>query len=280
VTANVETAAPFLKWAGGKRWLVSRFPHLLPNSFSKYFEPFLGSGAVFFWLKPKRGGIISDVNSDLINAYKEVRNHPDKLLLHLRAHQRDHDDNHYYLTREKIPHTDVGRAARLIYLNRTCWNGLYRVNQLGQFNVPRGTKNLVISEDETFKDVSSALQRIKIRNWDFEKTIDAAGKDDFLFVDPPYTVKHNFNGFAKYNEKIFNWQDQIRLAQAIERASSRGAKILVTNADHASVRALYEGIGEIRPLPRTSIISGSNIGRGSTTEIAVTVNYTVAHVSS
>jgi hypothetical protein len=111
---SASVTAPFLKWAGGKRWLVSRFPHLLPNAFSKYFEPFLGSGAVFFWLKPKRGGIISDVNSDLINAYKEVRSHPDKLLQHLRAHQRDHDDNHYYLTREKIPHTDAGRAARLL----------------------------------------------------------------------------------------------------------------------------------------------------------------------
>ena len=266
---------PFLKWAGGKRWLVSRYPHFLPGSFARYYEPFLGSGAVFFWMNPKRGGIIADVNTDLINAYNEVRNRPTELIERLRMHQRDHDDDYYYQVRESIPRTGLDKAARLIYLNRTCWNGLYRVNRRGKFNVPRGTKNTVVSEDEDFFSVSRALQHIKIRRWDFEKTIDAAQTDDFVFVDPPYTVKHNFNGFAKYNEKIFNWEDQIRLAKAVNRASLRGVKILVTNADHPSVRSLYEDVGEIHPLPRASIISGSNAGRGSTTEIVVVVNYLV-----
>jgi DNA adenine methylase len=195
----------------------------------------------------------------------------------LRRHQRNHSDEYYYSVRGAAPYSELGRAARLIYLNRTCWNGLYRVNKEGAFNVPRGTKDTVVSEGEDFSSIATALRRIKIRNWDFERTIQAASENDFVFVDPPYTVKHNFNGFAKYNETIFNWQDQIRLARAVRDAAERGAKVLVTNANHSSVRALYEGIGCTRPLPRTSIISGKNKGRGETSEIAVTINFTVEH---
>lgn len=270
---------PFLKWAGGKRWLVTRFPHFFPTDFEKYYEPFLGSAAVFFWLKPARGGIISDVNADLINAYRQMRSQPTELLERLRKHQRKHNDEYYYEVRDAEPASELGRAARLIYLNRTCWNGLYRVNLNGQFNVPRGTKNTVVYEDEDFSAAATALRRISIRSWDFARTIQSAGAGDFVFVDPPYTVKHNFNGFAKYNEKIFTWQDQIRLAQVIRDAAERGAKILVTNANHASVRALYAGIGITRPLPRLSVISGKNKGRGETTEIVVTINYSVQDVA-
>jgi DNA adenine methylase len=136
----MEALTPFLKWAGGKRWLIRRFPSLIPESFNSYFEPFVGSGAVFFSLLPKRGRI-SDTNLELIQTYKAIKKDPSAVLRALRRHQRNHCNGYYYEIRAARPRALNEIAARTLYLDRTCWNGLYRVNLKGEFNVPRGTKD-------------------------------------------------------------------------------------------------------------------------------------------
>lgn len=262
---------PFLKWAGGKRWLVqSEFVRRLPR-FKRYIEPFLGGGAMLFWLRPS-SGVVSDINPELIHLYRMMRNHPNKLFQAMSAHSLLHSKNYYYAMRGSIPEDDVGKAARTLYLNRTCWNGLYRVNQRGMFNVPMGTKDTVLFEGEDFSAVAAVLESLSIRCEDFERVIDDAEEGDLIFVDPPYTVAHNMNGFVRYNERMFRWEDQIRLRNALVSASQRGAMILMTNADHPSVRSLYSNVAHYRELERSSIISGTVVGRRRTTEALISFN--------
>ena len=266
---EIRLSKPFLKWAGGKRWLIKSHPEILCGDFKSYFEPFLGSGAVFFHLSP-RNGVISDLNRDLINCYQCIRDDWRIVQEILAEHAVKHDDEYYYEVRGKVECDRFSRAAQLIYLNRTCWNGLYRVNRNGVFNVPRGTKNSVILPDDDFKAVSDTLRCVDIVCTDFEQTIGLAGEGDLVFVDPPYTVMHNKNGFIKYNEKIFSWEDQVRLKSSVEEASSRGAKVLVTNANHESVRELYgDGGFLISEKSRASVISGKSGGRGRSSEIII-----------
>lgn len=260
--------APFLKWAGGKRWLIHKHGTLFPHYYRSYYEPFLGSGAVFFQLAPESGRI-SDLNKQLIDTYRAVQKDPagvrNLLLVHHSLHSRDY----YYEMRSAQPCDLSGRAARFIYLNRTCWNALYRVNKKGEFNVPIGTKKSVILESDNFEKTSKILSNVEIVHGDFEKTIDYAGKDDFIFIDPPYTVKHNLNGFVKYNEKIFSWDDQLRLFGAIKRAHRRGAKFLMTNANHESLLDLYNRYFKCEIFPRPSIIAGQARHRVGTSELIV-----------
>lgn len=147
------------------------------------------------------------------------------------------------------------------------------MNLRGEFNVPRGTKNTVIFPKENFADVARTLRRVMIKCCDFEEAIAGTVEGDFLFVDPPYTVKHNNNGFLKYNESIFTWADQLRLCRAVTDASKRGVRVLVTNANHRPIRDLYRQVGDLRTLPRSSVLSGAAHGRGLTSELAVLVNF-------
>lgn len=262
----------FLKWAGGKRWLVDRHRSLFPHAFERYFEPFVGSGAVLFALSPSRGQI-SDSNPELINLYKAMKSAPEELMRSLKRRAQQHCTSYYYAARASQPRDRIEQASRTLYLNRTCWNGLYRVNRRGEFNVPRGTKDSVVFSHDDFGAVAKLLRTIRIRCCDFEEAIDDTKRNDFLFVDPPYTVRHNNNGFVKYNEAIFTWSDQIRLNEAIERARTRGVKILITNANHRPLRDLYRSLGALHTLPRASVISGSARGRKPTSELAVQINY-------
>lgn len=263
--------SPLLKWAGGKRWLVIADHLPVPISYKRYVEPFLGSGAVFFHLEPEVS-VLSDLNSDLINLYKVVRDNPRDFAQMMRAHHNMHTREYYYEVRSKSYETPEEAAARFLYLNRTCWNGLYRVNKRGQFNVPIGTKQSVVMSNDDFYAVSSALKHAELRNEDFESVIDETQRGDFLFVDPPYTVQHNFNGFLKYNEHIFSWQDQVRLSQSLHRAANRGVYIALTNADHESVRNLYEDKFQYKSLIRQSVLAGNSLRRGRTTEAIFTCN--------
>lgn len=263
-------AQPFLKWAGGKRWLASTDLGW-PPTYDRYIEPFLGSAAIFFALRPERA-LLSDINSELINLYEVMRDAPSRLRCLLEVHQARHCKEHYYSVRAALPVDPVESAARTLYLNRTCWNGLYRVNLKGQFNVPIGTKNSVLMPTDDFEAVSGALQKADIRCCDFEVVIDGAREGDLLFLDPPYTVKHNVNGFVKYNERIFTWADQIRLRDAVVRAIDRQATVIVTNADHPSIIELYAGVAEYRKLPRASVIAASAERRGSTSEAMFAAN--------
>lgn len=268
-TIEIERrVAPFLKWAGGKRWLVNNYPEVFPDNYGRYIEPFLGSGAVYFHLQPKKA-LLSDLNGDLINAYRVVRDEWAALKAALSVLQERHSDDYFYVVRSWNPSNNIERAARFIYLNRTCWNGLYRVNRKGEFNVPRGTKNNVLLTSDDFELTSKKLKKCSLKVADFEASIDAALKGDFVFVDPPYTVKHNYNGFVKYNDNIFSWEDQVRLCEALIRADTRGVSIVMTNANHASVRGLYKGF-RLKPLHRQSVLSGLREGRGATEELLVT----------
>lgn len=261
---------PFLKWAGGKRWLITKAGDFLPtlNPNARYIEPFLGGGAIFFHLQPENA-FLSDINGDLINAYQTVRSKPVELYNILTRYQDLHNEEFYYQIRASRPRVPLQKAARFIYLNRTCWNGLYRVNKKGAFNVPIGTKTNVIMEDDDFEKLSEILQSASIRRCDFVRAISQAEAGDFVFVDPPYTVKHNLNGFVKYNENIFSWQDQIRLKNAVARAIERGAHVLVTNANHQSIEELYQGCGTMHLLNRASVIAGDAGARGIYSELAI-----------
>jgi DNA adenine methylase len=261
---------PFLKWAGGKRWLISKSNVVLPekHEIGRYFEPFLGGGAVFFHMQPA-DGCLSDVNPDLINSYIVVRDKWADLVDILLKYNKQHCPDFYYKMRATKPRNELQKAARFIYLNRTCWNGLYRVNKKGEFNVPIGTKTKVVLESDNFQGLSLLLNKMDIGACDFEITIDKAREGDFIFVDPPYTVKHNENGFVKYNENIFSWEDQIRLSKSVMRAVERGVSVLLLNADHSSIKTLYKGNGKMITLERASVIAGNADARGIYSELAI-----------
>jgi DNA adenine methylase len=259
---------PFLKWAGGKRWLFESAQFALPKFDGRYIEPFLGGGAVFFENQPSNA-VLSDANKRLIELYIVIRDDLDEFEDLIKQHASAHSKHYYYELRSEKLATPVSRAAQFFYLNRTCWNGLYRENLRGQFNVPIGTKQTVIFQTDDFPAWSKALQGTRLLNRDFEAAINEAKEGDFVFVDQPYTVRHNMNGFVKYNQNIFAWNDQIRLRDALLRAARRGVLFAMTNADHESIRELYAGIGEQRQLTRHSVIAGKAAYRGQSTELLI-----------
>ncbi|MDX1810275.1 MAG: Dam family site-specific DNA-(adenine-N6)-methyltransferase [Sulfurospirillaceae bacterium] len=259
---------PFLKWAGGKRWLTVNYANLFPEKFNNYIEPFVGGGAVYFNKNPKQA-IISDMNTDLINTYKAIQEDWGKVEKLLIKYHTKHNRDFYYYMRSKKTKSIFTSAAKFIYLNRTCWNGLYRVNKKGEFNVPIGTKTNVILNSDNFQEISNRLKNTKILNLDFEQTIAMAKEDDFLFVDPPYTVKHDNNGFVKYNEVLFEWSDQERLHHILLEAKLRGVKIMLTNAHHQSIRELYEKDFHITTVERHSVIAGNANARGKSKEYLI-----------
>jgi len=259
---------PFLKWVGGKRWLTTSQKRLLPKEFDHYYEPFLGSGAVFFALKPVKA-TLADINKELIECYTQIQTNWEAVLKALKIHHNSHSNDYYYQIRALKSEDPVLKAARFIYLNRTCWNGLYRVNLKGQFNVPIGTKKNAILDSDDFEGVSKMLQKATLLSSDFEEIIDKAQRGDFIFVDPPYTVKHNFNGFVKYNEQFFHWHDQERLSECLKRANDRGCLIMLTNANHPSVKELYKDVFDVLELERSSVIAASSANRGMYQEIIV-----------
>lgn len=263
---------PFLKWPGGKRWLVLRHAGILPSKFGTYFEPFLGAGSVYFHLQPDQA-VLGDINGDLIEVFRSVawrRKQLEQLLL---DHHARHGKRYYYQVRKVVPSNAVERAARLLYLNRTCFNGMYRVNRKGEFNVPKGVKTAVVLDTDDFAAAATLLRRSELRVSDFETLIDEATRGDFVFADPPYVVGHNNNGFVKYNEQLFGWKDQTRLANALERARKRGVKIVATNAAHKDIASLFEARGfQIHRVERFSSISGAASGRCQFQELLITAN--------
>ncbi len=260
---------PFLKWPGGKRWFVQNYSHLLPTTFNRYIEPFLGGGAVFFHLQPKKA-ILADINPEVIAAYEGIKTNWKSLKKSLQHHQRNHSNEHYYNTRDKDPDQLLQKASRMIYLNRTCFNGIYRVNLDGKFNVPMGTKTKVILDSDDFEKASQLLQKAALIVGDFAQTINRARRNDFVFADPPYTVRHNLNGFVKYNENLFSWEDQVRLAEVLFNAKERGVKVLLTNANHASIRELYRNRGfKLETVSRYSSIAADSENRKQFDELVI-----------
>ena len=260
--------SPFLKWPGGKRWLAPELKRRIGAVQGTYYEPFLGSAATFFALAPERA-VLADLNKALIELYETMRDSPDLLHERLVGHQAKHDKRHYYETRAASPSDKIDRAARMLYLNRTCFNGIWRVNREGHFNVPIGTKDKVVFGCESFNEIAQILKEVTLVAQDFAATIKLAGRDDVVYADPPYTVAHNYNGFLKYNDEIFCWEDQVRLRDALKQAADRGARVLISNADHESIHQLYEDFAEMDEVSRHSVIAGTANGRVPTTELLI-----------
>lgn len=266
-----SNVVPFLKWAGGKRWLVRSHGDVFPESFNRYYEPFLGSGAVFFGLAPSKA-TLSDSNGDLIATYAAIKRDAQRVYRNLARHHNRHSHDYYYDMRASRPRSTAGKAARFIYLNRTCWNALYRVNLNGEFNVPKGSKDSVKLPTDDFAAIAEALKSAELEHCDFRRVIPRARRGDFVFADPPYTVKHNLNGFVKYNETIFSWDDQCALRDMLVEATDRGVLVLCTNADHPSIHELYRRDFYIRKVERNSVVAASSDNRSRTTELLIS-NY-------
>lgn len=263
-------ARPFLKWAGGKSKLIQQYIPYLPQDFKNYYEPFLGGGAVFFHLKATPA-FLTDINSDLINAYCCVRDKVDELIDILNYHQQQHSRNYYYWMREFIPLTEIERAARLIYLNKTCFNGLYRENSKGKFNVPIGKyKNPQICNQELLHSVSSVLQSAKIEVNPFEKIINfAKNSNDFVYFDPPYHPISLTSNFTSYSRHSFKEVDQIRLRDVCLELARRGVKVMQSNSDCPFIRELYKDFN-IYPVLAPRAINSNAKKRGRVTELVIT----------
>lgn len=193
----------FLKWAGGKNWFVRYYNNMLPQKYKRYIDPFLGGGSVYFYLEPENA-IISDINQELITTFIAIRDNWQKVYEILKLHSRKHSYEYYYRVRNMKPRTPATIAARMIYLNRTCFNGIYRVNRNGEFNVPIGDNTNILLETDKFKERSKILQGTQILCQDFEKTIELSQEDDFLFCDPPYAVLEENNRFVNYTGQFQN----------------------------------------------------------------------------
>jgi DNA adenine methylase len=264
----LETAKPFLKWAGGKRQLLSRLRTLVPSSYKRYFEPFVGGGALFFDLRPKKG-ILSDVNAEIIDCYLAVRDHVGELISALKEH--DHDSKHYYQVRATDPRSLslVERAARTIFLNKTGFNGLYRVNRSGQFNVPFGRyANPNICNETNLRACSAVLAGTELIVRDFEEAVKTARAGDFVYFDPPYVPLSRTATFTAYAAGGFGPDAQARLADVFGQLSGRQVSVLLSNSDVPRIRKLYAPY-HVEVVKASRAINSKASRRGPVSEVVV-----------
>jgi DNA adenine methylase len=237
---NKIKAKPVLKWAGGKAQMLDVIVPNVPTQYNKYIEPFIGGGALFFELAPKNA-IISDSNPELINMYQVIADHAEQLIDRLEVMENNED--FYYMVRSTNPDTlsNIDKAARTIFLNRTCFNGLYRVNKKGEFNVPYGKyKNPKICDKENLRAASQILQKATILHGDYKDILrEYAGPGDFIFLDPPYIPVSKFSDFKRYTKEQFHIKDQEELAEEVKRLRNIGCHALLTNSNHPLVHELY-----------------------------------------
>jgi DNA adenine methylase len=256
---------PFVKWPGGKQWLAGAAPHLVPATWrGRYYEPFAGGAAFFFAIEPGRA-TLSDRNRELMMTYRAIRGDADAVIRRLKHYP--YNAKFFYQIRDTRPRSANSVASRLLYLNRTCWNGLYRVNRKGQFNTPFGRfTNPTICDADRLKAAAKLLRRARLRDEDFEEVVSEASRGDLVYLDPPYITGHQHNGFLKYNAPLFSWDDQQRLARVARGLVARGVHVLISNADHSTVSSLYLGFHHYR-VRRKSLIAGPVNSRGVVTEI-------------
>jgi DNA adenine methylase len=266
------TPRPFLKWAGGKSQLLPQYqPYFPKKKFNNYFEPFLGGGAVFFHLQPS-AATLTDINPELINAYIQVQNHVEELILLLEEHQAQHNQEYYYQIRsaKTANFTDIQRAARLIYLNKTCFNGLYRENSKGEFNVPLGKyKNPKICHPELLRSVAEILKSATIEEQPFDEVATVAQANDLVYFDPPYYPLSATSNFTAYSRNDFNEADQKRLYEVFVGLAKRNVKVMLSNSDCSFIRDLYSEFN-IYPISATRVINSNAQKRGKVSEVLVT----------
>ncbi|MEH2397466.1 DNA adenine methylase [Nostoc sp.] len=263
---------PFLKWAGGKSRLIQQYIPYFPKSYKNYYEPFLGGGAVFFYLRPT-AAILTDINAELINTYCCVRDYVEELISILKEHKIRHNKDYYYSVRNNSGGTDIEKAARLIYLNKTCFNGLYRVNSQGKFNVPLGRyENPNICHENLLRLASIALSHAEIQRADFTEVLNhATSSDDFVFFDPPYHPISETSYFTAYNQNCFSKKDQELLRDTCAELASRGVKVMVCNSDSEFISKIYTDINfETYRIKAARSINSNIKNRGMIYELLIT----------
>lgn len=267
-----EETYPIVKWVGGKRQLMFELLKNMPKFYNRYFEPFIGGGALFFELQPDNA-YISDVNAELINLYSVVKNDVEDLIDDLSKHEISKD---YFLELRNADRTfgyknwsDIQKASRFIYLNRTCFNGLYRVNSQGQFNVPFGNyKNPRICDEENLKNCSELLQNTEINCADFTTILDKVQKGDFVYFDPPYVPLNETSSFTSYTKDGFDIDMQFKLRDLCDELDSRGVMFMLSNSDTKIINELYENYN-IKKVFASRAINANGNGRGKITEVIV-----------
>jgi len=273
-----KLARPFLKWAGGKRQLVPEIKKYVPKKYGTYHEPFVGAGALLFELQPPKA-VINDSNSELINCYQVIKDSVDELIDNLREFKFKNEEEYYYQIRDwdrqfneykNIP--TPRRAARILYLNKTCYNGLFRVNSHGQFNVPFGRyKNPNILDEAALKAINKYLNnnKIDIFNTDFEEALKDAKKGDFVYLDPPYDPISNTASFTGYDVNGFDKNEQKRLKKVFDDLTSRGCKVILSNASTDFIKNLYEDSGSLITVAATRNINSNAFKRGKVDEVLI-----------
>jgi len=278
-SSNAHPVRPFLKWAGGKRQMLAQYEAFFPaEPGGAYFEPFVGSGAVFFYLKPRdlfERYVLSDANPELVNLYRVVRDAPAPLLDCLREHAERHSVEYYYALRARdradgwAAASPLERAARMLYLNRTCYNGLWRVNSQGHFNVPLGRYRAPdIYRPERIRAASNALRAAAIEVQPFDAVLNSARRGDFVYFDPPYVPVSATANFTSYGAEAFGEAEQRRLAEVFAALAARGCRVMLSNSDTPLVRELYAGFRLERVSARRAINSKAG-RRGQVDEVVV-----------
>ncbi len=256
--------SPFLKWPGGKRWLAPLLTPIIRRELKGlYYEPFVGGGAVFFNLKPERA-VLSDINAELITALGTVCERTNDVIQKILTFANDKEC--YYRARSTKPRTAIMAAARFIYLNRTCWGGLYRLNRRGEFNVPFGNSGRPVCPVSAIRSCAGAFKNATLQCSDFGEVMLQAEKGDAIYADPPYSLRGKNNGFLRYNDKLFSWEDQKRLAKVSSRIARRGVFIVISGIWHEDLLSLYPGWWSLR-LSRKSLVSGNVKGRRLISEL-------------
>lgn len=270
-----KLASPILKWVGGKRQLLPIIRKYIPDKISTYYEPFIGGGAILFDIQPNKA-IVNDVNSELINLYRVVKNDVEALINDLSKHKNEAD--YFYEVRawdrepafyQKL--TDVERASRIHYLNKTCYNGLFRVNQAGQFNTPFGRyNNPNIENSITLRAVSKYFNEanIEFKNTDFEDALKGIRKGAFVYFDPPYDPVSDSSNFTGYDKGGFNRNEQIRLKKLCDKLNEREIKFLLSNASTDFIIELYKNY-KIEIIQAKRAINSNGDARGEVDEVLV-----------
>jgi DNA adenine methylase len=269
----ISDAAPILKWAGGKSQLLKQYQPFFPSrsSFQTYYEPFAGSAAVFFHLQPTHS-LLADMNEQLIDLYKAIQQDVEGVIGALKQHRNEQE--YYYEIRAQDPDelSPQERAARLIFLNKTCYNGLFRVNRSGRFNVPFGRyTNPTICNEKRLRAASQALADVELKFMDFEEAVDGAREGDFVYFDPPYVPLNSTSNFTSYHRFDFGTADHERLATTFHRLVAQNIDVMLSNSDTPLVRKLYGGSDYrvIEVQARRNINSKAS-RRGPITELLIT----------
>lgn len=281
VLPNMYRARPFVKWVGGKTQLLLEFRKLYPKHYERYFEPFVGGGAVFLYLTPLKMHL-NDINKALIWAYKNIRKNPEGIIKLLKSFQKDYyekdsreRENFYYSVREEynnLSNEEIKKSAYLIFLNKTCYNGMYRENSEGKFNVPFGRyKKPKILDKENLLALSVMLKNANLTFVDFERAVEKAKRGDFVYFDPPYYPVSKTASFTNYSENGFLEKEQIRLKKTFTNLDKKGVFVMLSNSYTDFIRKLYKNYKHIVVTANRTINCKAE-GRGKIKELVI-LNY-------